>query len=204
MNKSRLIIISVTALIALAIIGFTAYRLSTVQTGPVSTGTALIGGPFTLVDGKGKTYTQKDFAGKYMLVYFGYTFCPDVCPAELQVMSAALEKLGPLADKIAPVFITIDPERDTKEVMAGYIENFGPRFTGLTGTPAQIAVAARAFKVYYSKAKSKDGEGGDDTYLMDHSSIVYFMGPDGKFLKHFAYGTPVEKMAAGIRKLVTR
>src|SRR4029077_6274457 len=100
-----------------------------------TTGKALIGGPFTLVDQTGRTVTDQDFRGRYMLVFFGFTHCPDVCPAELQVMSAALDELGSKADQVVPIFITLDPERDTQEAMGAYVENFGSRFVGLTGSP---------------------------------------------------------------------
>lgn len=163
-------------------------------------GRAAIGGPFTLVNHKGKTVTQANFKGRYMLVYFGYTFCPDVCPTELQVMSAALEALPPAkAAQITPILVSIDPERDTPAKLAEYVANFHPRLVGLTGTPEQVRAAAKAYKVYFKKANDPDSSAG---YAMDHSSIVYLMGPDGYFLKHFAYGTSSKKMARTLEKLV--
>ena len=129
-----------------------------------------------------------------MLVFFGYTYCPDVCPAGLQVMTSALDELGAGADVIQPLFITIDPERDTVEVMASYVENFHERMVGLTGSADQIAGVAKAYRVYYKKA------GDDADYLMDHSSILYLMGPDGKFLKHYVYGTDAEALAKQIKQ----
>ena len=120
----------------------------TVQT----SGKALIGGPFTLVDQTGKTVTDQDFRGRYMLVFFGFTHCPDICPAELQVMSAEPStSLGPRPTRSCPIFITLDPERDTQAAMGAYVKNFGPRFVGLTGSPEQIAAAAKAYRVAYSK-----------------------------------------------------
>jgi cytochrome oxidase Cu insertion factor (SCO1/SenC/PrrC family) len=163
---------------------------------PTGSGTALIGGPFSLVDHTGKRVTNKDFAGKYMLVFFGYTFCPDVCPSELQVMSAALDKLGPAADRITPVFVTIDPERDTAEVLKAYVANFHPRLVGLTGTPEEIAAMAKAWRVYYGKPKSEEGK---QDYLMDHSTFLYLMSPDGTFVKHFEYGTDSAALARDLR-----
>jgi protein SCO1/2 len=131
-----------------------------------------IGGPFSLVNQDGRTVTDADLKGKPTLLYFGYTFCPDVCPTSLLLMETAAEKLG--ADgpkKINLVFITIDPERDTPKLIKGYVTNFGPTIEGLTGTPEQIAAAAKAYRVYYQKVPGKDGS----PYLMDHSSIVPFL-----------------------------
>jgi cytochrome oxidase Cu insertion factor (SCO1/SenC/PrrC family) len=169
--------------------------------GPISSGEALVGGPFTLTNQDGKRVTDQDFRGKYMLIFFGFTFCPDVCPSELQVMSAALDQLGPQGDKIQPVFITIDPERDTPEAMKVYISNFHPRMVGLSGSAEDIAVVAKAYRVYYAKAKQAEGAAPGD-YLMDHSTILYLMGPDGKFVKHFTYGTDVKTLTDGLRPVV--
>lgn len=169
--------------------------------GPGGSGEALVGGPFTLTNQDGQRVTEQDFRGKYMLIFFGFTFCPDVCPSELQVMSAALDQLGPQGDKIQPVFITIDPERDTPEAMKVYISNFHPRMVGLTGSADDIAKVAKAYRVYYAKAKQAEGAAPGD-YLMDHSTILYLMGPDGKFVKHFTYGTDVKTLAEGLRSVV--
>jgi len=160
------------------------------------TGKPSIGGPFTLTDQTGKRVTDKDFAGKYMLIYFGFTFCPDVCPTELQVMSGALDDLGANATKIQPIFVTIDPERDTPEVLARYVKQFNPRLIGLTGSAQDIAKIAKEYRVYYEKVKD-DSSSGD--YTMDHSSIIYLMGPDGGFLTFFPPGTSPEKMADKIK-----
>ena len=167
--------------------------------GPIGSGTALVGGPFTLTDQNGKRVTDQDFRGKYMLIFFGFTYCPDVCPSELQVMSAALDELGPVGEKIQPVFITIDPARDTPEAMKLYVSNFHPRMVGLTGSDQDIAAVAKAYRVYYAKAKG--AENAPD-YLMDHSTILYLMGPDGKFVKHFTYGTDVKALVDGLRKAI--
>lgn len=164
----------------------------------IVTGKALIGGPFALTDHTGKRVTEKDFAGRHVLVFFGYTYCPDICPAELQIMSAAIDKLGPKGDKVTPVFITVDPERDTVSQMKSYVENFHPRLVGLTGSAEDVRAAAKAYRVYYSKA----GDASASDYLMDHSSVVYLMSPAGEYLAHFAYGTGVDKMAEGIAKFL--
>ena len=159
------------------------------------TGQALIGGPFTLTDQTGKTVTQADYKGKYMLIYFGFTFCPDVCPTELQVMAGAVSKLGAKGAEVQPIFITVDPERDTVEVLATYVKQFDPRLVGLTGTPEQIAQVAKAYRVFYQKVKDEETSGD---YTMDHSSIAYLMGPDGKFLTFFPPGVSPDEMAAKI------
>jgi protein SCO1/2 len=131
-----------------------------------------------------------------MLIYFGYTFCPDVCPTELQAMSQAIDGLGDEAGKVTPVFITVDPERDTVEQLAGYAEHFHPRLIALTGTTEQVAAAAKAYRVYYRKVEDES----TTDYMMDHSSIIYLMGPNGRFLTHFSYGTGPDKMAEKIRE----
>lgn len=164
------------------------------------TGEALVGGPFILTDQNGKRVTEKDFLGKYMLVFFGYTYCPDVCPTELQVMMAALDALGPEADKVQPVFISIDPARDTPDVLKAYVANFGPRLIGLTGTPEEVAAVAKAYRAYYAKA----GDTSSTTdYLMDHSSIIYLMGPDGRFVRHMPYTTDAAKLASELKEAVS-
>ena len=161
-----------------------------------------IGGAFTLVNQDGKTVTDADFLGKYMLVYFGYTFCPDVCPTNLSAISAALDILGEDAAKITPVFVSVDHERDTTELLKEYVVHFHPTMVGLTGTPEQIREAARAYRVYYAKVVE---EGSDpDAYLMDHSAISYLMGPDGNFVAHFGHGTPGETMAQKIRDVLAK
>jgi protein SCO1/2 len=155
-----------------------------------------IGGPFTLTDQNGVTRHDSDFRGKLMLVYFGYTYCPDACPAALNTISAAMDQLGASADQVQPIFITVDPARDTVQQMKLYATNFTPRLLALTGTPAEIAAAAKAYRVYFQKVK---GEGADD-YLMDHSGFIYLMGRDGKYLAHFGPDISGEQMAAAIKK----
>jgi len=163
-----------------------------------TTGTALIGGPFTLVDQNGKTVTDRDFRGKYMLIFFGFTHCPDICPAELQVMSAALDALGSKSDEVVPIFVTLDPERDTPEAVGAYVKNFGKNFVGLTGSPTAIANAAKAYRVTYSKFEYK-GKDENYGYNIDHSALVYLMDKDGKYLTNFTYGTPAAKMTETMR-----
>jgi len=194
---ARLVFVALVA-IAIAASGLLGYLIVEMFRGGENgavIGQAQVGGPFELVDGEGRPVTDEDFRGDYMLVYFGFTYCPDVCPTELQNMSRALEVLGDEAEAVRPVFITVDPERDTPEVMESYVENFHPRMVGLTGSPEQIEKAAKAYRVYYKKAESESAS----EYLMDHTSIVYLMGPEGEFLRHFSYGTSPEDMAQGIR-----
>jgi protein SCO1/2 len=159
-----------------------------------------VGGPFTLVSGDGHTVTDRDFRGKYLLVYFGYTYCPDVCPTTLNAVAGALDKLGSTADRLQPLFITVDPRRDTPEVIKQYTAAFSPRLLGLTGTPAEIAAVAKEYHVYY--AEDRTGPGPND-YSMDHSSILYLMGPDGRFVAPIrADGTGAE-IAAELGKLMS-
>ena len=164
----------------------------------VTTGTVQVGGPFVLTDQDGKPRTSSDFRGRYQLIYFGYTFCPDACPTELQVMAQAVEALGPAGAKVQPIFITIDPARDTARQLAGYVPLFDKRLVGLTGTPEQIAAVARAYKVYYAKAEPAGGDA--KAYGMNHSSFVYLMNPTGRFLTVFPSDMDSDRMAAEIRK----
>ena len=165
-----------------------------------ASGIAKIGGPFTLVDQNGQKRSDTDFRGTHMLVYFGYTYCPDVCPTALSDMGIALNELGEKGAKIRPVFITVDPARDTPARLKDYVTNFHRDLVGLTGPDDAIARVAKAYRVYYAKAKDS-GSAAD--YLMDHSSIIYLIGPDGRYLTHFSHGTPAERMAATIRKHVS-
>ena len=154
-----------------------------------------IGGPFHLTDDKGHTVTQADYRGRWMLVFFGYTNCPDECPLTLQKMAAALNKLGPLADRIAPLFITVDPARDTSARLASYLANFDPRIVGLTGSDAQIAEAAKAYRVYYAPARHE--ESGAD--LVSHSIFLYLMDPTGKFSALLPSDVDADRLAAMLR-----
>lgn len=157
-----------------------------------------IGGPFHLTDHMGHRVSDTDFRGHLMLIYFGYTYCPDVCPTELQTMSVALDALGPRANLVQPIFITIDPARDRPEVLAQYVSNFHPSLIGLTGEAADIQAAASVYRVYFSKAPGASGADAD--YLMDHSSFIYLMGQDGRYLTHFSSGSSPEKIAEGISR----
>ncbi|MFN3230834.1 MAG: SCO family protein [Alphaproteobacteria bacterium] len=158
-----------------------------------------IGGDFQLVDHTGAAVTEQDFRGKYQLIYFGFTYCPDICPAELQEMSAALDMLGSDADAIQPIFVSVDPERDDVEAMATYMQHFHPSFRGLTGTVEQVAAAASAYRVFYTKEPSPDAP---EDYLINHSSFVYVMDCQGRYIRHFSMGTNAEEMAKGLKSLL--
>lgn len=161
------------------------------------------GGPFELVDQTGATRTPADFAGRFMLIYFGYTNCPDICPHNLQVMTEALERLDGDAMRIQPIFITSDPARDTPELLSEYVEHFYPSLIGLTGSEAQIRVAAKAYRVHRSKLVSKQATDPDD-YLVNHTSLTYLMGPDGAFVTLFPHDTKAEFMAETLRGYLER
>jgi protein SCO1/2 len=154
-----------------------------------------LGGPFTLVDHTGRSVTQADFADRSLLVYFGFTFCPDVCPTELGTIAAAVDLLGPQGSLVTPVFISIDPERDTPEALADYVSRFHPRMVGLTGSPQQVAAAARAYRVFYAKVNRPEMS----EYLMDHSSFIYLVGVDGRVRALFRPETSPEAMAQSMR-----
>jgi protein SCO1/2 len=162
------------------------------QTGP--------GGPFTLVDSAGKPFTQDDLKGRWNIIFFGFTFCPDVCPTTLDTLGRTLDLLGADRDKVRIVFISVDPERDTPAKMAAYLDNpaFPKGVVGLTGTPEQVAATAKAYKVYYEK----EGEG--DAYLINHSSISYLMDPSGRFARVLPYGMSPEDLATQVRDAMKR
>lgn len=164
------------------------------------TGTATVGGPFSLVNEDGVRVTDQSFPHRYKLIVFGFTFCPDICPTELQNITEALDLLGPEAPKIQPLFITIDPERDTPAVIKEYIRNFHPSLHGLTGTPEEIAVAAKAFRVYYQKVATPNS----GVYMMDHSTVIYFMDPQGQLLTHFGPKTPPKDMAETLKSYLKK
>jgi protein SCO1 len=175
------------AVAALAIV----FAVGALQTGHI--GVASIGGPFTLVDDTGAQVTDKTLAGKPYAIYFGYTYCPEVCPTTLFDLTRWIKKLGPDADKLNYVFVTIDPERDTPKLMHAYLSSFDKRIRGFTGTPAQIAKIAREYRVYYKKVPTSDG-----SYVMDHSSMIYLMDADERFDTVIPYQ---ESDASAIAKL---
>lgn len=154
-----------------------------------------IGGPFRLVSDAGAIVTDRDFRGEYLLVYFGYTSCPDVCPTTLGDMAAALGRLGPRADRVQPVFVTVDPARDTPPVLAKYLASFSPRLIGLTGSPEAIAATERAYHV----SAVRDGPGASRSAI-DHSAVLFLMGPDGRFVAALSAAQGAAALAAGIER----
>lgn len=162
-------------------------------------GTPQIGGNFTLVDQHGVRRSTTEFRGKYRLIYFGYSFCPDICPLGLQNMSGALKILGRDLDDVVPIFVTIDPERDTVENLKIYATNFHSKFIMLTGTSQEIAPVLKSYKVYATKAKP-DGTMAD--YLMDHSTLIYLMDREGHFMKSFPHTTLPEDLAKAVTAIL--
>jgi len=157
-------------------------------------GATLIGGPFTLTDQHGTRISDSSFRGRLMLVYFGYSYCPDICPTDLAKISIAIDLLGLSGDVVQPIFITIDPERDTVQRLAEYASLFHPRLVALTGTLDEIRQVASEYRVYFEKS------GTEPNYAMNHSDIIYLMGRDGRFITHFGQGTAPEQIAQAIRK----
>ena len=155
-----------------------------------------VGGPFALIDHTGKRRTDADFRGRLLLVYFGYTYCPDVCPTDLLQISLAVDKLSATGVDVQPLFISVDPERDTTSVLAQYVGNFHPRLIGLTGTPAQIRAVADTYKAYYARYATPDG----GAYLIDHTGFIYLMGRSGEYLGFFPPGTSADRMVEIIRQ----
>jgi protein SCO1/2 len=190
-------------LIAFAgLLGFSVAALCVVYAvsllGPVhgTAATTQIGGPFTLVDDTGATVTEKNIAGKPYVMYFGYTFCPDVCPTTLLDLSRWIKKLGPDSDRLTYVFVTVDPERDTVQSMHAYLSSFDKHIRGYTGTPAEIAQIAKEYRVYYKKVPTEDGG-----YTMDHSAVLYLMGPDGNLVTVIPYQEDDTSAIAKLKKL---
>src|ERR1700724_1856257 len=156
-----------------------------------------IGGPFRLTDQNGKTVTDADLKGKWSLVYFGYTHCPDACPTALNDISIALEDLGTKRDAVRPVFITVDPERDTPDALKAYVTSFDAPILALTGTPEQVAQAAKGYRVYYAKHPESGGE-----YSMDHSSVIYVMDPQGRFTASFTHESTPEQISERLKQQI--
>ena len=190
-SRRRALLLAPSAVLAAGLAG-TAVYLNSRTKAPFP-----IGGPFSLRDGDGHLVTDAQFRGRLMLVYFGYTHCPDACPTALQDMATALDQLGDKKKEVAVVFITIDPERDTPAVMKDYVAAFEAGITALSGTPEEVASAARAYRVYYARHATKDGG-----YDMDHSSIIYLMDRKGRFVANFTHETPPDQIAFKLKSLV--
>lgn len=190
-NVAKPILAGLAALLIIGLIAVVPRLLEETSQGP-----AAIGGPFTLIDQTGHTVTSANFHGKLMLIYFGYTYCPDACPTTLANVAQAYDKLAPAEQaKVVPIFITVDPERDTVDQMASYVGNFSPALVGLTGTPDQVKAVLQEFRVYARKV-----DGSDGNYSVDHSSILYLMDRNGKFVTHFVTTATPEQIADGLKK----
>jgi cytochrome oxidase Cu insertion factor (SCO1/SenC/PrrC family) len=199
-GSPRFVIVA-SALAGLVILGAGIFLALALRDNPRgAAGTALvsaIGGPFHLTDQNGKTVTDADLTGKWSLIYFGYTHCPDACPTALNDIAIALDELGEKRDAVRPVFITVDPERDTSEALKSYVTSFDAPILALTGTPEEIAQAARAYRVYYAKHPEAGGD-----YSMDHSSVIYVMDPQGRFTASFTHESTPEQIAERLKKLL--
>ena len=196
------LIITIVIVLAAIYAGTKYMALAPVEVPPhpetATSGGPAIGGAFTLVDQSGAPYTEKNLRGHYSLVFFGFSHCPDMCPTALANITAALDSMLPkAAEKITPVLITVDPERDTPEVLKAYAANFHPRLVALTGTEEQTEQAASAFKVYHQVS-----DPSVDDYMVNHSGFIYVMGPDGEYIKHFTHTTAPESMAIELEQIV--
>jgi len=199
MLRRLAVALGITVLVALLpVLSYLGYRQWTGQ-GVVVSLTPSIGGPFTLIDGDGKTITDSAFRGKWMVVYFGYTHCPDACPTALNAIVTAIATLPPAQRALTqPIFITIDPDRDSGRVLKDYVTAFDPNLIGLTGTPTQLAAVELAYRVYAEKAPTQGGG-----YEMNHSSFIYVMDPTGRYATNFSPDMSSDAIAAALRKLVT-
>jgi len=201
MHRLRLMLWGLAAAAAVAFAGLSAYRWlaspnpaiapDTLRQSPIE-----LGGPFVLTDHTGKRVSESDFAGRPLLIYFGFTFCPDICPTTLQIVGQALDLLGAEVERVQPLFVSLDPARDSPAVLADYVRNFHPRLVALTGSEQEIRDMAKAYRVYYAKVENPDAPAD---YSIDHLSIVYLVAPDRRLLRHFTHGTSAEAMAEGIK-----
>lgn len=164
------------------------------------TGKTPVGGPFTLTDPDGRRRHLPDFRGKVVLLYFGYTFCPDVCPTDLMAIGQLIRSLGTDGDEVQPVFVTLDPERDTGEVLRAYATSFHPRFVSLSGTEDEVRRVATSYKVFFEKVTPP----GASTYLIDHAAFVFLLDREGRYAGLFPPGTPPERMAVMVRELLPK
>jgi protein SCO1 len=194
---SRKVVIAAFAAAALTLGVAVAWIGANLQHGTAAAALPGIGGHFQLTTSAGLTSTDRSFPGKWLLVYFGYTFCPDACPTALNAVATALDELGPLAAEVQPIFITVDPERDTPQVVADYAKAFDARIVGLSGAPEQIAAATKEFRVYYKVRPL-----GNDEYAIDHSSFIYVINPQGQVVELLTGNLPGHSMAEALRRLM--
>src|SRR6266481_7458518 len=199
--RFKILIAIVLALAAAGALGAAWVSLVEIPAPRVATsGTAAIGGPFTLASTNGDNVTDQTYRSKWLLIFFGYTFCPDACPTALNNISVALEKLGADAGKLQPLFVTVDPQRDTREVLAEYLKSFDSRIVGLTGPQDQIDRVVKEYRVYVASQKS---DTSDDNYLVSHSAYIYLMDPQGRFVNVIQGSEGGEEIAAWLRKQMT-
>jgi protein SCO1/2 len=191
----RILVIGAAFLAGLVVCFGAVLMLSGRLSAPVAQQVAAIGGPFNLIDQNGRPLSDQELKGRPFLVFFGFTHCPDVCPTTLFDVSEVLRALGPDADRVRALFITVDPERDTPALMKDYLSSFDPHLSGLTGDPAAIAAVAKAYRVYYKKVPLEQGD-----YTMDHTAIVYLMDKSGRFVSPFNLKRPAEAAAADLRR----
>jgi cytochrome oxidase Cu insertion factor (SCO1/SenC/PrrC family) len=196
MKRNTIIVVAAAACVLLAAGGWTLSSWLMAEGDAQATGKPLIKSEFSLVNHTGKPVTDEDFEGTWQLVFFGFTYCPDVCPTTLNDVSVVLGKLGDDAEQVRPLFISVDPKRDTPRALGEYVANFDPRIVGLTGAPEQINQAARAFRAYYAKVER---EGVPDGYTMDHSAVRYLMDPQGEYATHFSPSDEPPAIVEGIR-----
>ncbi len=161
-------------------------------------GKTQVGGPFTLTDQHGNKRSLADFRGKLVLLYFGYTFCPDVCPTDLAAMAQAIRTLDAEGNALQPIFVTLDPERDTREILRNYVAAFHPRFVALSGSEEEVRRVATAYKIYFEKVRPP----GSSVYLIDHMAFVFLLDRDGRYVAFFPPGTSAERMAVMVREVL--
>ena len=183
--QTKHFILLILAFIAAGVIGFVLTPQPENGSTQIQTSSE-VGGPFELVDHHGTTVTEKNYDGSYKLIFFGFTHCPGICPGELNKMDAILEDLGEDGEKIQPLFVSIDPERDTPEAMREYVELFNPRIIGLTGSPEQIEAMKESYKIYATKREMSGAMTENGEYMMDHSTYTYLMSPENELLEVFS------------------
>ena len=200
-NPPRFALIAIVFAALLVVAAGVLLGLAIRETPKGAAGTALanmIGGPFHLIDQNGKPVSDADLKGKWQLVFFGYTHCPDACPTALNEMALALDQLGEKRGEIQVVFITVDPDRDTPDVMKSYVQSFDAPIIALTGSPDAVAQAAKAYRVYYAKHPRADGD-----YDIDHSAVIYVMNPEGRFTATFTPDSTADAIAQRLQKLIS-
>ncbi len=198
-NRRHVWLLAVTSALVAAVIAYgTVWALSTSWDAPRTATLPPLGGPFKLTDQDGRVVTDADFRGKWVLLYFGYTHCPDACPTAFNTIAEALDQLGSRREKIQPLFITLDPERDTPAVLKEFTGAFQAGIVGLTGSPAQVAALAKQYRIDYKKHPVPE----NNDYSIDHTSIIFLISPQGQPLSLFSHETPPDRMARRIKEII--